>query len=284
MVTSLLGKELAAPQMSAAALERNQANLTAAKADFDKDPSLENTIWYGRRLAYMFQYDDAIRVFGDGMSRYPESHELLRHRGHRYISTRQFELAIADFERAAQLAADKPVEAEPDGTPNRLNQPVSNSHFNIWYHLGLSYYLTGQFEKAISAYHTCMTHSHNDDSVTATSDWLYMSLRRLGRDNEAARVLEPIHEDMVIVESPAYKNRLLMYKGLRTPESLLTPAEDTPEGTAIAVATQGYGVANWYLYNGDVDQAKELFQRILTTPQWSAFGYIAAEVEMVNLG
>ena len=96
MVTSLLGKELVAPQMSAPTLERNQTDLVAAKADFDNDPSLANTIWYGRRLAYMFQYAEAFEVFDEGIKRFPQSHELLRHRGHRYISTRQFERAIIE--------------------------------------------------------------------------------------------------------------------------------------------------------------------------------------------
>jgi tetratricopeptide (TPR) repeat protein len=284
MTKSLLGQELPVPAISAATAARLQANLATAEANFAADPTLENIIWYGRRLAYIFRYDESIQVFTDGLTRYPDSHELRRHRGHRYISTRQFDEAIADFEAAAALAANRPVAVEPDGTPNRLNQPVSNSHFNIWYHLGLSYYLTGQFAKAIDSYHTCMTYSDNDDSITATSDWLYMSLRRLNRPAEAAAVLEPIHSGMTIVESPSYLNRLLMYKGERTPESLLQPEEETPESTAIAVATQGYGVGNWYLYNGDEARAREIFNMVLATPQWSAFGYIAAEVDMVALG
>ena len=284
MTKSLLGKELPIPPVSAATAARLQDNLATAEAHFGADPTLENTVWYGRRLAYLFRYDEALQVFSDGLSRFPDSHELRRHRGHRYISTRQFDKAIADFEAAAALAADRPVTVEPDGTPNRLNQPVSNSHFNIWYHLGLSYYLTGQFARAIDSYHTCMTYSDNDDSIMATSDWLYMSLRRLNRPDEAAAVLDPIHSGMTIVESPAYLNRLLMYKGERTPESLLQLEEETPESTAIAVATQGYGVGNWYLYNGDEARAKEIFNMVLATPQWSAFGYIAAEVDMVALG
>ena len=281
---SLLGKELKVPAMSTATKQRLQANLQVAMADYQADPSLERTIWYGRRLAYLFQYDEAIELFTRGLKQYPNSHELYRHRGHRYISTRQFDKAIADFEAAAGLAVDWPVTIEPDGTPNRFNQPVSNSHFNIWYHLGLSYYLTGQFERAIDSYRTCMSYSDNDDSITATSDWLYMSWRRLNRPDEAATILEPIHDGMTIIESPAYLNRLLMYKGERTPESLLQPEEETPESTAIAVATQGYGVGNWYLYNGDEARAREIFDMVLATPQWSAFGYIAAEVDMVALG
>ena len=60
-------------------------------------------------------------------------------------------------------------------------------------------------------------------------------------------MLEPIREQMDILENGAYHARLLMYKGLRTPESVLNlnTADD------VQIATQGYGVGNWYLVNGD---------------------------------
>lgn len=32
-------------------------------------------------------------------------------------------------------------EFEPDGIPNALNPPLTLPHRNIWYHLGLAYYL-----------------------------------------------------------------------------------------------------------------------------------------------
>jgi hypothetical protein len=50
----------------------------------------------------------------------------------------------------------------------------------------------------------------------------------------------------------------------------------------VQVATQGYGVANWYLYNGDEARAHEIFRRILQTANWAAFGYIAAEAELAR--
>ena len=140
---SLLGKPLVPPSLSSAYQQQAKQNLADAQAAFASEPTLDNTIWLGRRLAYLFHLQEALDVFTEGLTRFPNAHQLYRHRGHRYISTRQFTKAIADFEQAASLAVDKPVEVEPDGIPNRLNQPTSTSHFNIWYHLGLAYYLTG---------------------------------------------------------------------------------------------------------------------------------------------
>lgn len=259
---------------------RAEQNLADAQANFDRNPDLDHTIWLGRRLAYLHQFEDAFEVYGEGIERFPDAHQLYRHRGHRYITTRQFERAIADFEHAAELARSRPVEVEPDGLPNRLNRPTSNTHFNIWYHLGLAYYLTRQFAQAAEAYAVCMTYSDNHDSICATADWHYMTLRRLGKDTEAGRLLELITPDMDLIESESYHRRLLMYQGVNGAESLLNPAEESRDALLLTLATQGYGVATWYLYNDRPERAKEIYRRVIETGFWSAFGYIAAEQEL----
>ena len=42
----------------------------------------------------------------------------------------------------------------------------------------------------------------------------------------------------------------------------------------------GYGVGNWYLYNGKRDEALKIFRQINIGNQWSSFGFIAAESEL----
>ena len=77
----------------------------------------------------------------------PNEPRLYRHRGHRYITIRKFDLAIADLRKASQLIAGKPDEIEPDGAPNKAGIPRSTLQSNIWYHLGLAQYLAGDFER-----------------------------------------------------------------------------------------------------------------------------------------
>ncbi|MFQ5790831.1 MAG: tetratricopeptide repeat protein [Acidobacteriota bacterium] len=259
-----------------------EANLERAKADFERDPQdPEGIIWLGRRLAYLWRYRDAIQVYSDGLALHPDSPKLYRHRGHRYITVREFDKAIADLKKAAELTKGVPDEIEPDGAPNPANQPRSTLQSNIWYHLGLAYYLKGDFENALRSYREGMKFSRvNDDMLVATSDWLYMTLRRLGRGSEAKEVLEPIRKEMDILESFAYHKRLLMYKGLLEPGSLL----DLGDLTGLDLATQGYGVGNWYLYNGEEQKAREILSQVLEGPYWAAFGYIAAEADMKRLG
>jgi hypothetical protein len=100
---------------------------------------------------------------------------------------------------------------------------------------------------------------------------------RLGRRDEAARVLDPIRPELEVIENQAYLNRLLMYKGLRPADELLRAG-----GDPVTRATYGYAVGNWYLYNGQPQKAKETFQAVVKTPQWAAFGYIAAEAELAR--
>ena len=138
------------------------------------------------------------------------------------------------------------------------------------------------FEKAAEAYIICMTYSDNPDSICATVDWHYMTLRRLGQPAEAAELLNHITPDMDLIESHSYHYRLMMYKGVYTPEQLLNPTDNRPEDRLLTLATQGYGVGSWYLYNGDHQKAIEIYNQVLETGFWSAFGYIAAEAELLT--
>lgn len=257
-------------------------NLQDAKAKFDEDPSEENYIWYGRREGYLLHLQKAIDIYTEGIEKYPESYRLYRHRAHRYISLRDFDNAIADGIKAAALMEGKPVESEPDGAPNKLNIPKSTTQSNVWYHLGLAYYLKGDYANAAKAYEECMKFSDNDDLLVATSDWLFMTYHRLGKKTEADSLLSKIKPQMSIIENESYHKRLLMYKGEYQPELLLA-VEQGGVDPEIAIATQGYGVGNWHLIRGDSAKATELFKRVLEGSSFTAFGFIAAEADLQRL-
>ncbi|HSJ24239.1 MAG TPA: tetratricopeptide repeat protein [Longimicrobiales bacterium] len=274
---SLLGVPLFAPELAPETRARLEADLAAARADYDSDPdNADYIIWLGRRLAYLGRYRDAIDVFTTGIERHPGDARMYRHRGHRYITTRQLGRAISDLEYAAALVEGQPDEVEPDGAPNRYNIPVSTLHTNIWYHLALAHYLRHDFPAALPAWQQAVARSTNDDMLVASTDWLWMTLQRLGRTDDAAAVLEPIRPRMYILENDAYHRRLLLYKGLLTPDDVMPADTRDP----VQIATYGYGIANWYLVNGQPETADALFRRILDGRNWAAFGFIAAEAEL----
>lgn len=276
--TSLLGKPLFIPAtLSTPQLEANLAQAQKTLAANPKDP--EAMIWVGRRLGYLWRFNDAIAMFTRGIEAYPDNAKFYRHRGHRYISIRQFAKAQADFEKAVALTRGKPDEIEPDGQPNAAGKPRSTLQFNIWYHLALAHYLQGNYANAYEAQVECLKVSNNDDSIVATSDWMWMTLMRLNRKADAARVLDRIQPQMEILENGSYHRRLLMYKGLEKPEALL----DTAKADDTTIATQGYGVGNYYYVTGDTTKAREVFQRVTSGGGWSAFGFIAAEADLARM-
>lgn len=279
---SLLGDTLWAPALPDSVRQAREQQLAEARAALERRPTdADALIWVGRRAAYLGRYREAIALFAEGVQQHPTDARFLRHRGHRYITVREFDHAIADLERAAQLERGRPDQVEPDGLPNPRNIPTSTLQFNIWYHLGLAYYLKGDFDNALRAYRECLAVSKNPDALVATSHWLYMTLRRLSRDREAAQVLAPISRDMEIIENGSYHALLLMYRGLVPADSLFHLG---PEGEAsLENVTQAYGVGNWHLYNGRRADAERSFRAIVAArSQWAAFGYIAAEAELAR--
>lgn len=273
---SLFGRPLVSSAPSPAVLKSYEE----ARAKWTAEPNEENWIWLGRRTAYLGCYRQAIAVYTEGLKKFPESYRLYRHRGHRNLSIRQFGRAIADFEKAAALVSGKPLDVEPDGAPNPSGTPVSNTQFNIYYHLGLAYYLTRDFAKAEAAYRECLRWSNNDDSVVAVSDWLYMTLRRTGKEDEARALLSKINPGMKLLENGAYLERLLMFKGEIPAEEFGRgrPGESTPEK-----AIRSYGLGLLRLWKGDRAGAREIFGEMLLDEGWASFATIAAEAELADL-
>jgi Flp pilus assembly protein TadD len=235
--------------------------VAAAEQNLAANPkNIDLIIALGRAQAGVWRYHDAIATYTQGLEIAPNDARLYRHRGHRYISIRQFDKALTDLGRAAKL----------------------NEHdYDIWYHLGLAYYLKGEFGKAEEAYRLCLAEaekSGNDDSIIAVSDWLYMTLRRAKRNAEAKRVLDRITAEMKVKENKSYFDRLLFYKGLKQESELV----NLEKATDLEIATVGYGIANWHFYNGERAKADEYFRRIVAGKYWPAFGFIASEVELAR--
>jgi hypothetical protein len=272
---SLRGKPLASPPPDRDALEK----LDSARIAYEKDPTnADNIIWYGRRMAYTGDYRSAIRIFSEGIDRHPDDARMYRHRGHRYISVREFDRAIDDLEYAVKLIEGEENSIEPDGMPNALNIPVSTLHGNIWYHLGLARYLKHDWEKAYRAFQAGFDTGGNEDNRVSTAHWRYMILRRMGRAEEARRSLADIHPDMKVIENTVYHRLCLFYKGQVPLAEMAAEDADNPTGAAGA-----YGVANWFLYNGDMPEARRRLEALTNTAGWDSFGYIAAEADLFML-
>lgn len=274
MFISPLGKELPYPIPSEKMLEQFEN----AKMEYEKDSdNPEKIIWYGRRTAYLGRYEEAIGIYTEGIEKFPENPKFYRHRGHRFISIRKFDEAIADFEKAVELIEGTENEIEPDGMPNAFGIPVSTLHGNIWYHFGLAYYLKHDLEKAFTAYLKCRETGQKPDNLVSSTNWLYMIQQRLGNEELANKMLEPIQDGMEIIENHDYYKLCLFYKSKIPVDSLGISDYSTPSSDALK-----YGLANWYFYNGEKEKARKIFTDILDGKSWSSFGYIAAECDVLK--
>ena len=248
-----------------------------AKQVYEAAPTnIDNIIWYGRRTAYLGRYDEALKIYTEGISIYPNEARLYRHRGHRYISLRKFDMAIEDLEKAGQLIERTENEIEPDGMPNAMNIPISTLHGNIWYHLGLAYYLKYDYEKAYEAYVKCRESGSNADNIVSSTHWLYMIQKRLGNNILAEQILGPIKLGATIIENNDYYDLCKFYKGLLPMDSLHFTDEGSPSSDAVK-----YGLANWHFYNGNMEESRKLLLELVEGNSWSSFGYIAAESDLI---
>ena len=239
---------------------------------FDNQNNAEALIWYGRRTAYLGYFQEAIKLFTLGIKNHPNDARFYRHRGHRYISTRQYDKAISDFKKAVVLIDGKADQLEPDGLPNSKNIPLSTLNGNIWYHLGLAYYLKNDMENALKAFkNRSVTHKY-DDNIVSGGHWLYMINRRLGKIDKSNTIVNEVHKDMDIIENMSYHQSCLFYKGE------LQESEMKMDEVAL------YTLANWYVYEkNDTLKAKKYYKNLLEKGNPYSFAYIAGESDWNRL-
>ena len=217
----------------------------------------------GLALAGASLYREAGECYAHAISIDPFNGILYRHRGHRFLSQWRFEDAAADFTLASRLIPE---------------------NWDVWYHLGLSHFLLGAYDKAAAAYQRCLELSDTEDKLIAICDWYYMTELRLGNPEAAVKLLDNIHEDFDPGDNGAYFRRLLMYKGVIRPEEVLP--EDLSSLSPLDVITMGFGLSNYYWYNGEKEKSNEVIDMILRAGDegecYFAFGYLAAKVDKRN--
>lgn len=206
----------------------------------------------------------AVDVCTRGLAIDPHNAALLTERGHRELPLRQFDKAKADLSRA--------VEIEP-------------KRMDAYYHLGLSHYFLGEFAAAASAFKKAVEFAPNDDERINSTNWVYASLRRANKPQEAAQAVALIKPEMKnsAPHTLHYLNLVRLFQDRVTPAEILPP-EPPRDGSdteaELRFDTVAYGVGNWELYNGHPEKAREYFRKVLQGKVWITWGFIGAEREM----
>jgi len=253
------------------------ADLCAARAAFAEQPGDEALgIWVGRRLGYLARYQEAVDHYTQLMRQFGATPRLLRHRGHRFITLRQFARAIEDLSLAQILAASLATEIEPDGIVTPAG-PRTTLQGNIIYHLALAHFLAGDLGAAARWWQRAVDTAENDDSLVAATYWLAITQFEAGLNEAARAALSRIRENgMDIRENSSYHRLCLAFKG-DVPIAALEAA-DGPLGIGVDRATLGFGRAMHAQHvRGDKAAADAELAATSALPERAAFGVIAAE-------
>ncbi len=275
---SFTGKPLYRQKVSEELLSKSDSLIELI--DKKGDLSEEDYIQKGNHYASSRRYRDAIEVYTEGLSKYPESFKLRRYRAHRYLSVRETEKAITDLTEAVDLLDENTVkELENDSS----GKPWGTYEHWIWYHIGLYHYLNANYEKAAEAYQKCIATAINGKNVVGPSDWLYNTYQKMGNPEKAAAVLEKITPDFNTDRDHIYFKRVMLFKGLSDPEAFMDLDKPTDQWTAGDI-TRAYALANWYQYNDQPEVAEEIYSMILEGPVWNVWAYVATESEVSRSG
>jgi tetratricopeptide (TPR) repeat protein len=270
--TSLLGEPLFAMRDTTGSIAEADAALA------ERPDDVELLIQAGRVRRNFWHYRQAMTLYTRAIELAPDDWRPYRFRGHRHISLREFDEAIADLEAARERAT---------------------FNWDVAYHLGLAYYLEGRFSDAHdeyarclglandpaaqaaqdAAFRSCSQNGSDPESLVAMTEWGARAAMRAGRMAEADALIGSIASDLPVEVNIAYHHDLLFYRGEMTAAQLLNPGGDAPYRRE----TVGYAVANRWLVQGDTAAALELFEELSLDPWWPGFGRVAAEVEVARL-
>ncbi|ACT60299.1 tetratricopeptide repeat protein [Hirschia baltica] len=271
--TSFTGEPLLRRVVSETQKEENEGKILKIK---EQDSLSEDDFMkLGKLLAANKQYQDAIAAYSEGLKIYPESFKLLRHRAHRYLTTRQVEAARADLVLANSL------NNALDADAIEFKNGHENGTYRHWigYHLGIAELLLENYEASASAFRDSLATSSNDNEVLGVVDWLYTVYNLAGNVEAAEKVLENVPADTGADASYPYYDRVMLYKGLRTAAEVIDLEADASNWSAKDI-TLANGVANWMLFQGRPEEAAKVYDAILATPYWDIWAYLTAEHQL----
>lgn len=273
--TSFAGKPLVAKTADPKLLAKSDSVIAAIKSK--SELTEDDYVDMGRQFVSTNRYKLAVANFTEGLAQYPNSFKLLRNRGHRYITLRQLDLAIADLTKAEELIRPQPEiwEYDAEGKPN-----ASIQH-QIWYHIGVYHYLKKDYTQSSQAFEQALAWTHEGRNIVGATNWLYDNYKRLGQNDKAGALLKPITPDYDTDREHAYFRRLMLYKGVIKPEELVD-VNIASDKLSIQDITKMYGLANWYAYQGKQEMAFSLYSKILESSEWAGFAYAASEIEVLG--
>jgi pentatricopeptide repeat protein len=271
------------PEAYEAKIKELNNDYLEAKKDYaanQDDP--EKLLWFARKTEILGNFMESTGLYSVGIKKWPDNSQFYRFRGHRFALLRRLDLAIADFNKAAELIEGKEDIPEVYASgPNPDKLGISSFNWNVYYHQGFTYIAAGMFKEAEEAYWKCFDNIDVVESTVSTTHWIIMALLRQGKKDKVQELLDKIELDMSLVEVGAYYDTLKMYKGVYTPDELLDMYREKG-GVSFMVPAQA--IANMYLAEGKTEKAVELYKELHEKGNWTGGVHLIAEAELKALG
>jgi len=242
--------------------------VAAAEKDLSANPQDRDLLWkLAVAQAGVWQDREAVATLTRALAVSPKDAQLYTERGHRQLPLLEFAKARADLTRAIEL------------DPARMD---------AYYHLGLANYFSGDFAEAAGAFRHAVEFAPNDDERINSTNWLYASLRRADKPEEAAKAAAAIAPEMKnsAEHTLFYLNLVRFFQGAMPEAKALPPeppAGNTDMETELRFDTVAYGIGNWHLYNPAPAAAEQYFRRVAKGHVWVTWGFIGSELELQRM-
>ena len=239
--------------------------VTAIDEELKKAP-LDAELWFCRGIALgnVRLMRDALDSLSRAIALDPSCGIYYRWRGHRHLNLAEIPEACADLMIASRLIPE---------------------NWDVWYHLGLTHVLLGNYSLAELAYKKCrFITSERESNKIPLANWTYLALMHQGKTEEAQEVLASIPDDMTTSDyNIDYLEMINFYKGKLSAEQLLEISEGLTEAKhrvrVFSVCTHAFGLANHFYTLGDRERYHQLIDYTLEIGRdiaWNSFGYAGA--------
>ena len=256
-VTSLLGKRLES-QVD------EKGVVAAARQALAADPTnIGFVLKLSAAQASMWMQKEAVATCEEALKAHPDNIELLTELGHRRLALRQFAASKRDLARAVMLGSKNP---------------------ETFYHLGLAHLFLGEYKAASQQF--CdegLPLAQNEDSKVNFTNWCYATSRRAGSTEKANQAIAWVGAKEPAGHSAFYYNLVRFFQKAKTEAEVVPASAGTDMESELRFTTIAFGVANWYLANGDKAKAREYFERITQGKVWGTWGYVGSEVELARM-
>lgn len=223
-------------------------------------------LWFqrGMELSNVRLMRDAIQSFSEAILLEPTCGIYYRWRGHRHLNVAELPEACADLVVASRLIPD---------------------NWDVWYHLGLTHVVLGNYALAELAYQKCAeAPTERKSNRICRANWMYLALMHQGKTEAAQAVLRSIPDDETTSDyNNVYLSMINFYKGKYTDEEMLAIPDDLDDEKRneliFDICTRLFGMANHYYTLGNRSRYQELIDQLLVLGKniaWNSFGYAAA--------